>query len=283
MKNIKTAVFAGGGCRCLWQVGFWDTAAPALKIKPEIVAGASAGGAMALMAITGRSKAGLKSIKTATALNKKNFYWENMFTEKKVFPHYQIYRDTILDIIDEKTFKKIQKGPEMRVLVSHPPFYLGARSGTFTGLMSYVIEKAIKQPVHPVLAGKLGFQSTVVKLNKCKNAEEIADAILCSSCTPPFVPIMKLGEKTALDGGIIDNVPIKAIGEDESRGDMLILMSKIYKKGRIPAIPGRIYVEPSKTPDIFKWDYTSPEKLQEAYDDGCRDGELFIKNHNQII
>lgn len=279
MKNIKSAVFAGGGCRCLWQVGFWDTVAPEFKIKPEIVAGASAGAAMALMAITGRSSAGLKSIKAATAANKKNFYWENMFTEKKVFPHYQIYRDTILDIIDSKTFSRIKKGPEMRVLVSHPPFYLGPRSGTFTGLLSYVIEKAIRQPVHPALAGKLGFQSTVVKLNDCNNAEEIADAILCSSCTPPFVPIMKLGNRTALDGGIIDNVPVKAIGEDESRGDMLILMSKTYKKGRIPAIPGRIYVEPSKTPDIFKWNYTSPEKLQQAYDEGCRDGEVFIKNN----
>lgn len=280
MKNIKSAVFAGGGCRCLWQAGFWDTVIPALNIKPEIVAGASAGGAMAIMATSGRSKIGLESMKAATSANKKNFYIKNIFTKEKVFPHYNIYRNAIIDIIDEKTFEKIKKGPEIRVLVAHPPFYLGPRSGTFTGLMSYVVEKAIKQPVHPAFAGKLGFKSTVVKLNDCNNAEEIADAILCSSCTPPFVPIMKLGEKTALDGGIIDNVPVKAIGEDESRGDVLILMSKTYKKGRIPDIPGRIYVEPSKTPDVFKWDYTSPEKLQEAYDDGCRDGELFIK-HNR--
>jgi hypothetical protein len=277
MKNIKSVVFAGGGGRCLWQVGFWDTVSPVIKLKPETVAGVSAGAAMALMAITGRSEAALKSIKSATSLNKKNFYPGNIFKKDPLFPHYTIYRNTILEIIDTKTLENIKKGPEIRTLIAHPPFYLGPRSGTFTGLMSYVIEKAVKQPVHPQLASKLGFTYSVVKLNDCETAEEMAHLILCSSCTPPFVPIMKLGGKTALDGGIIDNVPVKALGDDISRGDTLILMSKTYKKGRIPDEPGRIYVEPTKTPEIFKWDYTSPHLLQKAYDEGCRDGELFLE------
>jgi predicted patatin/cPLA2 family phospholipase len=277
MENIKSVVFAGGGGRCLWQVGFWDTVSPVIKLKPETVAGVSAGAAMALMAITGRSEAALKSIKSATSLNKKNFYPENIFKKDPLFPHYNIYRNTILEIIDNKTLKNIKKGPEIRTLIAHPPFYLGPRSGTFTGLMSYVIEKAVKQPVHPRLASKLGFTYSVVNLNDCETAEEMAHLILCSSCTPPFVPIMKLCGKTALDGGIIDNVPVKALGDDINRGDTLILMSKTYKEGRIPQTKGRIYVEPSKTPEIFKWDYTSPHMLQKAYDEGCRDGELFLQ------
>ena len=279
MKKFKSVVFAGGGGRCIWQVGFWDAASPELKLKPEIVAGVSAGAAMALAAITGQSGAALKLFKEATTLNRKNFYPGNIFSSKPVFPHYDIYKNAIIEIIDKKTLSKIQKGPEIRVLISHPPIYLGPRSGTFIGLLSYVIEKAVKQPAHPMLASKLGFRSSVVKLNECSSREEIAHIILCSSCTPPFVPIMTLEGKTALDGGIIDNVPVKALQGDEEKGNTLILMSKTYKKGRIPEIPGRLYVEPSKTPEISKWDYTSPHLLQKAYDEGRRDGELFIKKY----
>lgn len=279
MKQFKSVVFAGGGGRCIWQVGFWDRAASELKLKPEIVAGVSAGAAMALTAITGQSGPALKLFKEATTRNRKNFYPGNIFSSQPVFPHYDIYRNAIIEIIDEKTLKKIQKGPEIRVLVSHPPFYLGPRSGTFIGLMSYAIEKAVKQPVHPQLASKLGYKSSVVKLNECSSAEEIAHIILCSSCTPPFVPIMKLEGKTALDGGIIDNVPVKALQGDEEKGNTLILMSKTYKKGRIPEIPGRLYLEPSRTPEIYKWDYTNPHLLQKAYEEGVRDGELFIKKY----
>ena len=51
MEDFKYAVFAGGGCRCLWQAGFWHVVSPELNLKPDIFAGVSAGAAMASMII----------------------------------------------------------------------------------------------------------------------------------------------------------------------------------------------------------------------------------------
>jgi hypothetical protein len=60
---------------------------------------------------------------------------------------------------------------------------------------------------------------------------------------------------------------------------MLIMMSRIHRDDRIPKIQGRVYVQPSVTPPIGKWDYTNPDGLQEAYDRGRYDGDLFLKKY----
>jgi len=279
MSEFSSVVLSGGGSRCLWQVGFWDTVAPALKLKPKIFAGVSAGAAMAGMIATGTSTIGIRLIKEATGKNKRNFYPGNIFRKERVFPHYEIYKNTILNTLDNKALKKLKNGPEVRVLFAHPPFYLCARTGVFVGLMSYVIEKHTLHPVHPEFARKLGFTWTVARLNDCKSAEEVAHLILCSSCTPPFVPVLRYNKRITLDGGIIDNVPVSALEDVNDSGKTLILMSRIYRSDKIPNDPKRVYVQPSRDPGIGKWDYTSPDGLQAAYDLGRYDGEKFLKNY----
>ena len=279
MKDFKTVVFSGGGSRCMWQVGFWQSVQPVLNLQPDIVAGVSAGAAMAGMIMAGTAEIGLTLIKEATGANRKNFYISNFLTKEPVFPHYEIYRNTVLQAINDESLKRLKKGPEIRVLFTNPPVYLGARSGTFVGLLSYVIEKHTMHPVHPKMATTLGFKPTIVKLNDCNTAEEVADVIMCSSCTPPFLPIMRYNGKVCLDGGLIDNVPVSAIGEDGKGGRMLVLMSRIHRPDRIPKTPERIYQQPSVTPEISKWDYTNPAGLQSAYDMGRKDGDIFIKRY----
>ena len=168
---------------------------------------------------------------------------QNIIRKEPSFPHHRIYRNTILNTIDNAALKKLKNGPEVRVMFAHPPFYLGARTGTFIGLLSYVVEKYTTRPVHPKLASKLGYTYTVARLNDCRTAEEAADLIICSSCTPPFVPISRHNGRIALDGGIIDNVPVSAVGADESKGRMLIMMSRIHRDDRtkynVCSIPSR--------------------------------------------
>jgi predicted patatin/cPLA2 family phospholipase len=88
---------------------------------------------------------------------------------------------------------------------------------------------------------------------------------------------MKYKEKVALDGGIIDNVPVLAINKNERKGKILVLMTRQYKSDKIPNDPNIVYVQPSIMPPSAKWDYTNPEGLQAAYDLGRSDGETFIK------
>ena len=37
---------------------------------------------------------------------------------------------------------------------------------------------------------------------------ELRDAILASSCVPPFMPLVTVGGKAGFDGGLVDNVPV---------------------------------------------------------------------------
>jgi len=278
MSNFKRIVFSGGGSRCLWQVGFWDSAAPALKIKPRLVAGVSAGGAMAAMVMSGTSGTGIRLIKEATAANRKNFYFTNLFRSTPSFPHYRIYRHTVVTTVDAAALERIRKGPEIRITMAHPPAYLGARSGTATGLIAYSLEKNLTHPMHPAWGKKLGYTSTVARLNDCATPDEAADLIMCSSCTPPFVPILSYKGRVALDGGIIDNVPVYAVEDDTAGGDVLVLLTRRYGEKSIPRVPGRVYVQPSSEPPVSKWDYTNPDGLQKAYDMGRRDGDVFVKS-----
>ena len=282
MQDIKYAVFAGGGCRCLWQVGFWHVVSRELNIKPDIIAGVSAGAAMVSMIVSGTENIGLQLMKEAVAANKKNFYLKNIFKKERVLPHYDIYRNTIIKTFNSDALDRLKKGPEVRVLLTNPPVYLGAVSGTVFGLLSYTIEKHTTGPVHPKFASRLGYKPVIVKLNDCNTIEEVADMIIRSSCTPPIVPIMRYNGKVTLDGGIIDNVPVLAINKNERKGKMIVLMTRLYKSNRIPNDPDIIYVQPSKLPPIAKWDYTDPAGLQGAYDLGRQDGESFIKRYKSF-
>ncbi|MBP7738128.1 MAG: patatin-like phospholipase family protein [Spirochaetes bacterium] len=274
-SSFDAVVFAGGGTRCLWQVGFLEIAAPELNIKPTVVAGVSAGAAMACMVYAGKATECLEYFKEITGNNEKNFYPRNLFTGKPSFPHYDMYRDTVLRFMDEQALKKLKNDHDIKILLARPPKWLGPRSATFVGFMTYSIEKKIVFPVHSSWSMKLGFIPEVVSVSECKTPDDLADLILQSSCTPPFVPIMFRNGGTVLDGGLVDNVPIMALRDFQ--GEALLMLTRQYAPEKIINIPGRTYVQPSEPIPITKWDYTSPEGLQTTYDLGRRDGEVFIK------
>lgn len=277
--DFKSVVFAGGGTRCLWQVGFWDIVASEMNIKPEVVAGVSSGAYMATVVMSGRSAYGFNLMKSFSEANRKNFYIKNLLKRKPLFPHYSMYRKALVTLLEEETLATIKNGPEIRVAIAHPPVLLGPKSGIIGGVLAHKIETRIKLPVHLVSGRKLGYTASVARLNDCETAEEAADLIMCSSCTPPFLPVHRYNGKIALDGGVYDNVPVFAIGEDEKRGDMMILLTRQFDLKRIPKIPGRVYVQPSETPPAAMWEATNPDSLQKAYDIGRKDGDKFIKQY----
>lgn len=278
---FKSVVFAGGGCRCIWQAGFWESAAPALNLKPEIFAGVSLGAAMATLAISETSHVGVNLITSYVAENRKNFYFSNLLKNKMPCPHYKMYRRAFVNSLNTNALNKIKNGPEIRVAITHPPALLGASGGILAGLLIYTIEKNITRPVHPVYGKKLGYTSSVVKLNDCTTPDEIAEIVMCSSCAPPLTPTHRYNGRVAIDGGVYDNVPVHAIGDDQSKGDMLILLTRQYDLKRIPKVNGRVYVQPSVPLPISMWESTDPEGYRKTYDIGRKDGEEFIKLYSK--
>jgi predicted acylesterase/phospholipase RssA len=278
LSKVHSVIFSGGGSRCLWQCGFWKILKEMSKINPVIIGSTSAGATMACLLLAGQMETGLEYFKDKTRENKKNVYLSNLFTSRPVFPHYQIYRQAILDIIDSDGLERLKNGPEIRVLIARPPKWLGPRSGSFIGILLYALEKRIKYPVHPTLTVKFGFQPLVTTVRQCNSVEELADLLLQSSCTPPFVPVLKREGRPVLDGGMIDNVPVSLA--DETSGKTLVLLSRQYPKHTIPDIPNRYYLQPSSPISVSKWDFTNPEGLQEAYNLGKEDANSFLRQNS---
>jgi len=273
-KHFSAVVFAGGGSRCVWQIGFWQEIAPVMEQAPQVVAAVSAGAAMACFVFSGCGIEALDYFKEITGKNPKNFYLGNLANGRPVFPHHGMYRGTLLKFLTQERLNALHRGPDLRILMSRPPVWAGPRLAIFCGYLCYQIEKSLYAPLHPVLAEKVGFRPEVGSVRDCATSEELADLILASSCTPPFTPVLHWRGQTVLDGGLIANVPEKAL--NNTNGKILYLLTRTYSNGVIPDIPGRTYAQPSRPIGVSKWDYTDPQALQEAYALGREDGRAFL-------
>jgi len=239
------------------------------------MAGASAGAAFACAAIAGCTRLVLDDFKRRAASNQRNFYPKNRFTGDRVFPHEDIYRGAILASMDAAAFDRLQKGPDLRVLISRPPAWLGPRTGLSAAVVAHLLDRR-EARVHARWGRRFGFQPEIISAQSCESIEELVELILHSSCMPPVIPLYRRGEAIVLDGGLIDNAPADIVGSARSA---LVLLSRRYPDHRVPRIPGRTYVGPSREIPIVKWDYTSPELIQQTFDLGRSDGERFAREH----
>ncbi|MFC1853463.1 patatin-like phospholipase family protein [candidate division CSSED10-310 bacterium] len=272
--QFRSIVFAGGGNRCLWQAGFWSELAPALSEKPQEIAAVSAGATVACMLFANKFEHGLEHFMDATHRNEKNIYVSNIVGSQRVFPHFEMYKRAILTVIDQAALELLHQGPDIRIQIARPPDWLGPLFGTLVGFGCYTLEKWLVSPVHPGLASSIDFKADVISIRDCSTPEQLCDLLLCSSCTPPLTPIMSWDSSPALDGGLVDNVPVNAL--PGTAGKTLVLLTRQYSSHSIPREPNRIYVHPSRSIPVNKWDYTCPEGLQAAYQLGKSDGRLFI-------
>ena len=171
-------VFAGGGNRCWWQAGWWDTVAPELGLRPRVITGISAGAATACMIYTHDSRQVMAYYGEVLAGNRRNAYWGNLLSKQRVFPHYGIYRTALLNIFGEGRLANLQTAPEIRIGVAHIPRWSGPRLAVMAGLVAYNIEKHWLKTLHPRLGRKLGFHPEFVRAQDCGSPEQLADLLL---------------------------------------------------------------------------------------------------------
>lgn len=283
--DFASVVFAGGGSRCIWQVGFWQRVAPELGIRPRTVAAVSAGAAMACFIFSERVEEAVRSFSRRMADNPKNFYPSYLFhPTRPAFPQAAIYRASLLETFDDEAFARLRHdAPPIRILIARPPRWTGARRAALMGLMAYNLEKKLRYPLHPTWPRRLGFVPEIVSTRDCATREDLVDSILQSSCTPPFTPLYRREGKPVLDGGLIDNVPFDALPDEHDAGRTLVLLSRPYPQGMLRGHARRLYVCPSRPASVSTWDYTSPERLLETYETGRRDGEAFLRKADRAI
>lgn len=272
--RFNSVVFSGGGCRCVWQAGFWQVAAAALDLEQAVIGSVSAGAAMACLARAGRIQQGLAAFKRRFCANRRNFYPAHWAGERPVFPHYGIFREGLLSVLDEEAMHRLKASPDIRVLLALPPAGLPGQLAAALGIGAYILERHLLKPMHPSWSRRLGFRPLTLSVQSCLDYRQVADLVLQSSCTPPFVPLQYRSRQPVLDGGLIDNCPIATVADVQ--GPSLVLLSRRYRQTRFPNVSGRLYLQPSQAPPIGRWDYTNSKGLQATFDLGCRDAETFL-------
>jgi len=270
---FQCVVFPGGGCRCFWQLGFWEVVAPELRLEPRVVTGVSAGSAMCCAALAGRGPFALEIFKEMVAHNSSNFYPHNLLSSRRLTPHLEMYRSAIMQIIGPDELRALHQGPEILIFFTRPPGLLGPGLSLLLGLTCYLLEKGVSDTVETSLCGRVGFSAHHASIRQCATPADLADLTLVSSCTPPFTPALRREGRLVLDGSLVEAAPMPPA--EYGAGRTLVLLSRRYG-GQLPNSPDKVFVHPSVPVPVSKWDYTNPAKLQQTYDLGRRDGESFL-------
>ncbi|MCP5265766.1 MAG: patatin-like phospholipase family protein [Burkholderiaceae bacterium] len=274
----EQVVFAGGGHRCWWQAGFWDVVKPAIGLAPRVIAGVSAGAATACLVHANDSRDALDYYRRVLSGNPRNMYPRNLLRAgRAVFPHNEIYRSALRHLLGGAHFRRLQtQAPEIRVQFARIPRWLGPRSAVAIGLLAYNLEKYTLRSLHPRLGRRLGFTREIVRVQDCRDEDELISLIIASSCTPPFTPIEYRGGRPTIDGGLVDNVPVDAL--DADGGATLVLTTRRYPgRDTVFEFRGRTYVQPSNKAPVSSWDYTAPDAYARTYALGRADGEAFAR------
>ncbi|MCK5797914.1 MAG: patatin-like phospholipase family protein, partial [Deltaproteobacteria bacterium] len=197
-STFDAVVFAGGGCRCFWQVGFWEALSAKIPVAPRHISCVSAGSAMAAMIFGGRIAEGMAHFLEITAANDKNAYPERLFRKAPVFPHEAMYSGALRAALDADALAALLAGPPIDVLVARPPRWLPGLGALAFGMGSYNIERHLRHGLHPTWPEKLGYGPELISFQEviaeyphdtAAAAEAVIDLVLASSCSPPLTPL----------------------------------------------------------------------------------------------
>lgn len=276
-EQFDNVVFAGGGSRCFWQLGFWDGAVRAgLRLDRSVryAASTSAGCAICTAALLDRGPEALDLFMEMTDRNPANVHWQNLRARNgaALLPHMAMYREALTRFLQPSDLAALADR-QLEFLMAIPPVYLPGGLGPLLAFPLYGLEKHLTGAVHPRWTRSLGFQPLVRGNRDVASVEELIEIILAASCVPPVLPSPGYRGRRVLDGGLIDNVPV-----DLTRGKTgktLVLLSKRYRD-ELPQVPDRVYVQPARPIAIDKFDYASPDKLLQAYRQGEEDAQAFV-------
>ena len=263
-------VFAGGGNRCYWQGGFYEAAADRLG-APSLAVGVSAGAFACIYSLLGIGPKVRERVLAACGPHLQNIDLAGWRAGGRLYPVGTMYRALLDAVIDDAALARLQDLIDLRIAISRLPRGLSATVGAAIGIGAYQLEKRLLHPVHPRFGRTLGFRSEFVRVRALESASELCTLLIASASVPPFMPIVEIGGRPALDGGLVDNVPVEPI--EAAGGRTLVLLTRRYD--HLPSAPGRTYVQPSQPIRAKQFDVTNPDGIRTAYELGLADGRAF--------
>jgi predicted acylesterase/phospholipase RssA len=278
--SYDNLIMQGGGIRCLWQAGFLSAVAPHWDRKPGKIFAVSAGAAIACAFAADRLDAGVEAFREAVSRNKKNFYPSHLLSRKPAFPHAAMYRALLSDVLNDSGMKALQRGPDVEILLCRPPRRLSAVTvkALLLGIGLSRRFSATKN-ISSTLIRTSGLSPEFVSVRSCLDARGVTDLVLASSSTPPFTPLFSYQGRHALDGGVLESIPMSGLRPAGARA-LVILTSPHHpqmQQASFSPRSGVAYVAPSRHVAGAPWDYANPRLLDAFYSLGKENGARFVE------
>lgn len=214
---FDAVVFAGGGNRCYWQGGFYETAAPRLGLAPKLVVGASAGAFAATYSLLGAGPEVRRRVYDGCGPHLRNFDIAAWRRGEPLCPVGPLYSDLLAQTIDDAALRRLNALADLQIAVTRLPHGLPPLAGAIIGIGAYQLEKHIFHPVHPRFGRALGFRPEFISARTLSDPGELCGVLMASSGVPPFMPVTLVKGVPAFDGGLVDNVPVEPLAEIEDR------------------------------------------------------------------
>jgi predicted acylesterase/phospholipase RssA len=272
LAEVKHLVLEAGGTRCTWQAGFLSVLQQKSALKPDIIWAVSASSAVACAMAAGRLESAIQIFRSGIAGNEKNVYLSHLFKKRPIFPQAAIYREGLLQAFNQEAIATLHSGPEIQVLITRTCPSLPGYAGVGAGLAVRALQGLSPRKTWAAPLARLGFSKEFISAKECRTPADLADLVLASSCTPPITPLYSFQGRTALDGGLMESIPLSGLAEHS--GTVLVLRTARSKD--LKPRPGLAFVEPSEEPRIASWDYTDPAAIDSLYDLGRRDASDFL-------
>jgi len=269
--------FAGGGNRSFYQQGFVESWGERLWPRVAAVAGCSAGSAIAILLLSGRTESARKHWDGLRKGITKNVDLTRALRGERIAPHGPIYRSTVIHALLDGGLDRIRAQPfPIYILCTIAPAYVPMSVAVWLGFGAYALEKQRNERLlHPSAGHRLGYREFVFDARKCETPEELADLVLASSATPPFTPVGNFRGTALLDGGIVDNAPAYIVEREPGVRRNLVLLSRPYPAGVAGEQGMRLYIAPTEKVPVERWDYTETARVDDALALGARDASHF--------
>jgi predicted acylesterase/phospholipase RssA len=269
--------YAGGGNRCYWQGGFYETVAPRIGLKPRRVVGASAGAFAMLYTALGLGPTVRELVREACLGRTSEVDWPAFRRGGRLFPVGELYELMLAQLFTADRLAALQARADFLVAVSRPPRFWPLPVAAALGIGAYQLEKRLRRPVHPTAGRRLGFVPDLVRIADCATPAELVAALMASASVPPFMPGGLVAGRAALDGGLVDSAPAWALAELEQQGEpTLVLLTRPF--AQVPEVANRTYTGPSETIPVSQFTIRNWDGIRFAYELGIRDGEAFLRN-----
>jgi predicted acylesterase/phospholipase RssA len=267
--------YAGGGNRCYWQGGFYETVAAEIGLKPRRIVGASAGAGAMLYNALGVGPAVREMLREACTGRTSEVDWAAFRRGGRLFPVADMYRGMLATLFTAERLAALKAQADFLIAISRPPRFWPLPVITTIGIGAYQLEKRFRRPVHPTVGRKLGFRPDLIRIADCADPKELVDALMASAAVPPFMPAGNIGARAALDGGLVDSAPAWALAEMEAAGEQtLVLLTRPF--AQVPQVQNT-YVRPSQVIPVSQFTIRNWEGIRFAYELGVRDGEDFLR------